>query len=107
MTKVSGWLRCCWQVSCKSFIRNQIGKIKFLTEKWILRKCVAGYAILLNTYGRRIDLMSQATNWTHKHHFIMQKMKKTYLTDYKNNQEKEQTDVFCELKTCFCLPLSG
>ena len=45
---------------------------------------------------RRIDSISQATNWTHKHHFIVRKTKKTYLTE-----EKEQTGVFCELKTCF------
>ena len=42
-----------------------------------------------------------------KHHFIVRKAKKTYLTDYKNSQEKEQTGVLCELKTCFYLPLSG
>ena len=56
---------------------------------------------------RRIDSISQATNWTDKHHFIVRKTKKTHLTDYKNIQEEEQTGVFCELKTCFYLPQSG
>ena len=50
---------------------------------------------------RRINSISKATNWTHKHHFIVQKTKKTYLTCHKNSQEKEQTGVFYDLKTCF------
>ena len=50
---------------------------------------------------RRIDSMSQATNWAHKHCFIMGKTKKTYLTDCENSHEKEQTGIFCKLKTCF------
>ena len=43
----------------------------------ILKKCVA--------------MMSQATNWAHKHHFIVRKTKKTYLSDCENSHEKEQT----------------
>ena len=43
----------------------------------------------------------------YKHHFIARKAKKTYLTDSENSHEKQQTGVFCELKTCFDLPLSG
>ena len=57
--------------------------------------------------GRRIDSMSPATNGAHKHHFIVGKTKKTYSTDCKNSHEKEQTGIFCDLKTCFYLPLSG
>ena len=72
----------------------------------ILRKFVAGCAILLNIY-RRIDSMSQATNWAHKHHFIVGKTKKTNSTDCENSHEKEQTGIFCDLKTCFYLPMSG
>ena len=56
---------------------------------------------------RKIDSMSQATNWAHKHHFIVGKTKKTYLSDGENIHEKEQTGIFCELKTCFYLPLQG
>ena len=49
----------------------------------------------------------QVTNWAHKHHFIVGKTKKTYSTDCENSHEKEQTGIFCDLKTCFYLPLSG
>ena len=56
---------------------------------------------------RRIDSVSQAANWAHKHHFSVGKTKKTYLMDCENSHEKEQTGIFCELKTCFYLPLSG
>ena len=62
----------------------------FGRKRDILRKCVARCAILL----RRIDSMSQATNWTHKHHFIVGKTKKTYLSDCENSHEKEQTGIF-------------
>ena len=47
---------------------------------------------------RRIDSISQATNWAHKHHFIVGKTKKTYLSDCENSHEKEQTVILCELK---------
>ena len=33
--------------------------------------------------------MFQATNWAHKHHFIVGKTKKTYLSDCENSHEKE------------------
>ena len=36
---------------------------------------------------KRIDSMSQATNWANKHHFIVGKTKKTYLTDCENSHE--------------------
>ena len=38
--------------------------------------------------------MFQATNWAHKHHFIVGKTKKTYLTDCKNSHEKEKTGSY-------------
>ena len=41
----------------------------------------------------RIDLMSQATNWAHKHHFIVGKTKNTYSTDCESSHEKEQTGI--------------
>ena len=44
--------------------------------------------------------MSQATNWAQTS-FQRGKTKKTYLTDCENSHEKEQTGIFCELKTCF------
>ena len=50
---------------------------------------------------RKIDSMSQATNWAYKHHFIVGKTKKKYLSDCENIHEKEQAGIFCELKTCF------
>ena len=68
----------------------------------ILRTCVARCAILLNIYGKKdcFDVSS------YKHHFIGRKTKKTYLSDCQNSLEKEQTGRFCELKTCFYLPMS-
>ena len=45
--------------------------------------------------------MSQTTNWAPKHHFIVGKTKKTYLSDCENSHEKEQTGRFCEAQTLF------
>ena len=73
----------------------------------ILRKCVAGCAILLNIYGKKDCFDVSSYNWAHKHHFIVRKTKKTYLSDCENSHEKQQTGIFCELKTCFYLPMSG
>ena len=73
----------------------------------ILRKCVARCAILLNIYGKKDCFDVSSYNWAHKHHFIVRKTKKTYLSDCENSHEKQQTGIFCELKTCFYLPISG
>ena len=73
----------------------------------ILRKCVAICAILLNIYGKKDCFDVSSHNWAHKHHFIVRKRKKTYLSDCENSHEKQQTGIFCELKTCFYLPMSG
>ena len=72
----------------------------------ILRKCVARCYILLNIYGKKDCFDVSSYNWAHKHHFIVRKTKKTYLSDCENSNEK-QTGIFCELKTCFYLPMSG
>ena len=73
----------------------------------ILRKCVARCAILLNIYGKKDCFDVSSYNWAQKHNFIVRKTKKTYLSDCENSHEKQQTGIFCELKTCFYLPLSG
>ena len=73
----------------------------------ILRKCVARCAILLNIYGKKDCFDVSSYNWVHKHHFIVRKTKKTYLSDCENSHEKQQTGIFCDLKTCFYLPMSG
>ena len=73
----------------------------------ILRKCVARCAILLNIYGKKDCFDVSSYNWAHKHHFIVRKTKKTYLSDCENSHEKQQTGIFFELKTCFYLPMSG
>ena len=73
----------------------------------ILRKCVARCAILLNIYGKKDCFDVSSYNWAHKHHFIVRKTKKTYLSDCENSHEKQQTGIFCKLKTCFYLPISG
>ena len=73
----------------------------------ILRKCVARCAILLNIYGKKDCFDVSSYNWAHKHHFIVRKTKKTYLSDCENSHEKQQTGIFCELKTCFYLSMSG
>ena len=54
----------------------------------ILRKCVAGCAILLNIYGKKDCFDVSSYNWAHKHHFIVRKTKKTYLSDCENSHEK-------------------
>ena len=51
--------------------------------------------------------MSQATNWAHKHDFIVEKTKKTYLMDCENSHEKEQTGTILRAQNFFYLPLSG
>ena len=61
----------------------------------ILRKEVAGYAReeglirYLKLQTRLINIISSCEK------------RKTYLTDYKNSQEKEQTDVFCNCQGKF------
>ena len=83
----------------REFYREIDRKNRIFDRKMdILRKYVA---------ERRIDSMSQAKNWAHKHHFILGKTKKAYLSNCENSHGKEQTGIFCELKTCFYLPLSG
>ena len=73
----------------------------------ILRKNVARCAILLNIHGKKDCFDVSSYNWAHKHHFIVRKTKKTYLSDCEKSHEKQQTGIFCELKTCFYLPMSG
>ena len=62
---------------------------------------MARCAILLNIYGKKDCFDVSSYNWAHKHHFIVRKTKKTYLSDCENSHEKQQTGIFCELKTCF------
>ena len=66
-----------------------------------LRKCGARCAILLNIYGKKDCFDVSSYNWAHKHNFIERKTKKAYLSDCENSHEKQQTGIFCELKTCF------
>ena len=100
-----------WQVSCESFMRKneEIDRKNriFGRKTDILRKCVARCAILLNIYGKKDCFDVSSYNWAHKHHFIVRKTKKTYLSDCENSHEKQQTGIFCKLKTCFYLPISG
>ena len=89
-------------------MRQEIGKIEFLAEKRIFSESVWLDVLFYRIFmGRRIDSMSQTTNWAPKHHFMVGKTKKTYLSDCENSHEKEQTGRFCELKPCFYLLLSG
>ena len=73
----------------------------------ILRKCVARCAILLNIYGKKDCFDVSSYNWAHKHHFIVRKTKKTYLSDCENSHEKQQTGIFCELKLVFICQCQG
>ena len=56
----------------------------FARKTDILRKCVARCAILLNIYGKKDCFDVSSYNWAHKHHFIVRKTKKTYLSDCEN-----------------------
>ena len=92
----------------REFYEEIDGKNRIFGRKTdILRKCVARCAILLNIYGKKDCFDVSTYNWAHKHHFIVRKTKKTYLSDCENSHEKQQTGIFCELKTCFYLPMSG
>ena len=43
---------------------------------------------------RRIDSMSQATNWAHKHHFIVGKTKKTILVGQLKKKKRKRTSWY-------------
>ena len=92
----------------REFYEETDRKNRFFGRKTdILRKNVARCAILLNIYGKKDCFDVSSYNWAHKHHFIVRKTKKTYLSDCEKSHEKQQTGILCELKTCFYLPMSG